>query len=151
LFWSTATLLHAPANLDLASEPSGDVARKGAMRGEPDQAHLDSSRWKLAAPLLATLLTTLLATLLVTLLVMALSAALTTLLAALLTLSATSFLSLTLTARSLLTATLVFSTIVCHDSSSPVRNVNCLNCHHPENRIDLTFVAFIQNRTQRLS
>jgi hypothetical protein len=67
--------------------------------------------------------------------------ALGTLLAAmttLLTLSAASFLSITLTARSLLTAalltaTLTFFPIICHDAFPPVRNVNCLDCRQVGN------------------
>jgi hypothetical protein len=75
---------------------------------------------------------------------------LATLLTALLPLSVTRFLSITLTARSLLTATLIFFTIVCHDSSSHVRNVNYLNCPQVlKTNVDLSVAAFIQNRLQR--
>jgi hypothetical protein len=52
-------------------------------------------------------------------------AALTTLLVALLTLTAASFLSAFSTPWSLLPATLILLTIVFHDHSSRVRNVNC--------------------------
>jgi hypothetical protein len=64
--------------------------------------------------LFAALLTTLLATLL---------ARLSALLSALLTLAAASFLFPTLTARSLLTATLIFATIVCHDVFSSLNRL----------------------------
>jgi hypothetical protein len=51
---------------------------------------------------------------------------------ALLTFPVASLLSIALTARrlltTLLTAALIFHTIVCHDSSSHVRHVNYLNC-----------------------
>jgi hypothetical protein len=87
------------------------------MRGEPNRTHLVTTL-ELPVALLITLLS---ATLLATL---------ATLFAALLTWSAAGLLSITLTARrllpALLTATLIFSTIVCHNASSHVRNVYCL-------------------------
>jgi hypothetical protein len=84
------------------------------MRGELNRTHL-VTLLELAVALLTTLLT---ATLLTAL------AALATLFPTFLTLSPAGFLSITLTAWSLLTstlltATLIFFTIVCHDSSSP--------------------------------
>jgi hypothetical protein len=87
------------------------------MRGEPNRTHL-VTLLELAVALLTTLLT---ATLLTAL------AALATLFPALLTWSPAGFLSITLTAWSLLTSTLltttlIFFTIVCHDSSSHVRS-----------------------------
>jgi len=103
------------------------VSLHRAMRGGPTRTHLDHSALKLAVVLLTTLLA--LATLL---------AALTTLLAALLALSAANFLSVTLATRSLLAAALIFFTIVCHDSSSHVRNVNCLNSSSLKTDIDLS-------------
>jgi hypothetical protein len=103
-----------------------------AMRGGPNWTHLGTAP-ELAAALLTTLLTATLLTALATLLTATLLTALATLatlLSALLTLTAAGVLFTTLTARSLLTsalltATLIFFTIVCHNSPSHVRNVSC--------------------------
>jgi hypothetical protein len=74
-----------------------------------------------------------------------------TLLSPLLTFTAAAL--ITLTARSLLTATrlptLIFFSIVCHDFPPVFSLIKRMRSSAFENRIDLSFAAFIQNKLQQ--